>query len=215
MVESNKKYVETMNFAGLADQVDIDIDHFVPKATRDLEATFEAANPNEKLDDLIEYASTQIATEAKRKFKLTGVFSSQTSKSAILGSHFLKVSVPGKGLKYLYSHDPMVAYKKLFTNAFAGHENLRISQEIMFAPQYKLSNLEILHVPDTAIADFDILVPVRDTKGALKTIRSYAPTPANIAKYGHSGYLSAKQVSAETRSLLNFQNLSAKSPSFD
>lgn len=215
LTDANNKFLDRMSYAGLRDEANFEAHNFFPKTTRDFGHVQGQAN-GEVMDDIINYAGVQISSEMKRKYKLTGAFSSTLNESAVLGSHFSKVFNPNtKKMVYLYSHDPITAYKKLFSSSFAEHENLRISQEIMTADQYKLSNMNIIHLPDTAIADFDIIIPVRGANGEIKDYRRYAPTQANIDKYKNNGYIVSKTVSAETRSLMNFQNLSAKSPAFE
>lgn len=208
MLSANNEYRKMMDFANLGDKVKFDTNNFFPH-------TPVYRGPDEDSIKFLDDGATQLGDFFKRKHKLSGTFSSTIYNRSILASPYeAKFSnKKGKRLNF-FSMNPESVYTNLFTSSFAAHENLRLSREIIFNDRYKIKNLGEFVLPETAIADFDILIPQYSKIGGLVKIRKYAPTEANIKKFANHGFLQPKSVTAEVRSLLSYENITAKSPAF-
>lgn len=211
MTLANKEMIDIFKFAKLNDQIKYTEKDFFPHAKRSFGLPENEGILNE---DLVEKENMATANYFKRRHKLSGAFSSVANDRSIIGTPFdFNIKVRGKTENF-FTTNPINAYQHMFTTAFAEHTNLRIAREIMFSDKYAIKNLVIENLPETAVADFDITVPVRDKNGGLLKIKTYAPTQSNIEKFSNNGYLTYKAVSSETRALLKYENLTANSPAY-
>lgn len=209
-----KKYAE---YAGLGDQFTNPEGYFPHAVNSTVQGTYDAI----LLDGpLVDDHNIQLASKIKNELGLTGSLGASTSAKSIVGNpvdfkvwHKMisKAGSESYVEKRLFSRNFSKAYRKAFSSAFAEHERIRVSYEIMTHNDYKLANLKIAELPHEAIASTDILIPVYDGKRLVK-YRKYAPTPANVEKYKNSGYLVDKSISAEVRTMLNYETTIGRSP---
>ncbi len=220
MIRANKEMLSRLNFANLNDQVTFTPETFFPHALKSFpKSKYDKSGKILKkvdisFDTMVDDSNIQLSGYFKHKFNQVGAFSSTTYGRSVLGTPFdFKIIIDGKQTQ-LFTSNPLSAYKHMYGSAFAAHENLRVAQEIMFHPQFALNNLKITDMPQDAIANFDIMIPVRNQTGGLINMKTHSPTKANLKRFKSKGYLVSKPISAEARSLMKYQILSSKAPAF-
>lgn len=211
-LETNQKLKEFAEMAGLGDQFG-DIEGYFPHSLVNYKG--DRVDEIVRSGGIVSAYNSEIANKLKRELGMTGTLSSSASAKAIVGNplEFEINIINGDRTitkKKMFSINHKTAYSKALSSAFANHERLRITQDILLNEANKVSNLNIVDLPHEAIASTDILIPVYNKKKLVK-FRKYAPTPANVEKYAQHGYMVDKTVSSEIRTMLMYENTIAQS----